>query len=168
MGVLCVCVCVFLCVSRLMGREKLCVLFPSTFSIVCLSVHKSNCFLSWHGCFVCVCVSVCIPFDGTGEIVCIISIILFDSLSISLSVCLSSFSIVCLSVCSLSVCLSVCLSIVSSLGMGVLCVCVCIRLMGWEKLCVFFPSSFSMVCLSVCYSFFSLAHDISSYTHSCL
>ena len=33
---------------------------------------------------VCVCVSVCIPFDGTGEIVCILSIILFDSLSVCL------------------------------------------------------------------------------------
>ena len=53
-------------------------------SVVCLSV----CFLSWHGSFVCVCVcvcvSVCIPFDGTGEIVCILSIILFDSLSVCL------------------------------------------------------------------------------------
>jgi len=33
-----------------------------------------------------VCVSVCIPFDGTGEIVCILSISLLDSLSVCLSI----------------------------------------------------------------------------------
>jgi len=38
-----VCVCVFLCVSHLMGREKLCVFFPSTFSIVCLSASLTVC-----------------------------------------------------------------------------------------------------------------------------
>jgi len=50
---------------------------------VVIVLYTSSYFLSWHGCFVCVCVcvSVCIPFDGTGEIVCILFIILFDSLS---------------------------------------------------------------------------------------
>jgi len=47
---------------------------------VVIVLYTSNCFLYWHVCFVC----VCIPFDGTGETVCIISIVLFDSLSVCL------------------------------------------------------------------------------------